>query len=358
MEIATTAGQSMPDTCVTNLGVSVIICTYTDDRLADLTAAVESIRAQSIPPIEVIVVVDHNPRLFEHARACFPDAVVIENQETPGLSGARNCGIATARGAIIAFLDDDAVAATDWLEQLLPGYNDPQIGGVGGAIDPLWSSCAPAWFPEEFNWIVGCTYRGMPEHTTLVRNLIGANMSFRREVFETVGVFRNGIGRLGTQPLGCEETEICIRAHQRWPHRVFLFEPQARVQHRVPAQRTRWAYFRARCYAEGLSKAQIAEFVGTKDGLQSERTYVSRALPRGVVRGVADTMRGDATGLGRAAAIVAGLALTCAGYLVGKVSRRIALGSRTAAPEVPSVPLPSAAPIGNGSDAAPSRKSV
>jgi cellulose synthase/poly-beta-1,6-N-acetylglucosamine synthase-like glycosyltransferase len=111
-------------------------------------------------------------------------------------------------------MDEDATAAPDWLERLTHGYDSDEVLGVGGTIDPLWLTGRPAWFPAEFDWVVGCTYRGLPETANRVRNLIGCNMSFRREVFQQVGGFRSGIGRIGLRPVGCEETELCIRLNQ------------------------------------------------------------------------------------------------------------------------------------------------
>lgn len=306
------------------LRISVVICAYTEKRWDDLVASIASIEGQSAKPDEVIVVIDHNPRLFERARQAFPAVRVIESAEEQGLSGARNTGIAAATGDILAFIDEDASAAPDWLACLLTAYTDDSVMGVGGAIHPQWLSGRPRWFPSEFDWVVGCTYTGMPVSTAPVRNMIGCNMSFRREVFQAVGGFRTGIGRIGALPFGCEETELCIRARQRWPARRFVYEPAAGVQHRVPAIRARFAYFRSRCYAEGLSKAAISRFIGTADGLSSEQTYTFRTLPAGVWRGLRDFLRGDWPGLGRAAAIVLGLGFTTLGYLVGLVKARSA----------------------------------
>ncbi len=307
----------------TVLDVSVVLCSYTEARWSDLVEAVESVKRQFASPREVVVVADHNPALLERVRASLPSVVGVANQERPGLSGARNSGIAVAQGTIVAFLDDDAVAAPDWLAQLNMGYDDPNVFGVGGAIEPMWPNDRPTWFPEEFDWVVGCTYRGMPQTASPVRNLIGCNMSFRRETFEAVGGFQNGIGRVGTLPIGCEETELCIRARQHWPKRELLYMPRARVFHRVPAQRARWSYFRSRCYFEGVSKALVARQVGAADGLASERMYTFRTLPRGVAQGLADAvLRGEVSGLGRVAAIVGGLMMTAAGYLKGSLSGR------------------------------------
>ena len=300
---------------------SVVICAYTEKRWRDLVAAIESLRRQSLRPTEVIVVVDHNPSLLERVQTQLDDVIAVENQEEHGLSGARNSGLAVAGGEIIVFLDDDAVAETNWLAELTRGYADPKVIGVGGASLPMWLDKQPSWFPEEFNWVVGCSYRGLPVSTATVRNLIGCNMSFRREVFDAVGGFRNGIGRVDTRPLGCEETELCIRTSQHWPDCIMLYEPNARIHHRVPQSRAQWSYFLSRCYSEGLAKASVARFVGAKDGLASEWKYSLQTLPQGVIRGVTEaTIRRDPAGLARAGAIVAGLTVTTAGYLVGRVS--------------------------------------
>jgi glycosyltransferase involved in cell wall biosynthesis len=300
--------------------ISVVICAYTERRWNDLVAAVQSVQRQTTPPAEIVVVIDHNPGLFARAQQALEGVRIVENQHARGLSGARNTGVAVSMGALVAFLDDDALAEPTWLEQLTACFQAPDVLGAGGAVDPLWAAARPRWFPDEFAWVVGCSYRGLPRATRPVRNPIGASMCIRREVFAAIGGFRDGIGRLGTRPLGCEETELCIRARQRWPERVFVYEPRARVRHRVPVTRAGWAYFRSRCYAEGLSKAAVARHLGAGPGLGSERTYVLRTLPLGIARGLADAALGrDPAGLARAGAIVAGLALTTAGYLRGSL---------------------------------------
>lgn len=313
-------------------GVSVIVCAYTEERWADLIAAIDSLHAQMLKPEQIILVIDHNEPLFERARSRFTPqgVVVIKNSEPRGLSGARNSGLKLSRSEIVAFMDEDAVAEPSWLARLAAAYDDPQVLGVGGAIVPTWAEGRPGWFPETFDWVVGCTYAGMPSERAAVRNLIGCNMSFRREVVEQNGGFRHGIGRVGTRPVGCEETEYCIRASHRWPEGRFVYEPEARVRHTVPAKRANWAYFRSRCYAEGLSKAAIGQFVGAKSSLSSEKAYVARTLPLAVARNLGAALRLDANGLARAAAIIAGLGLTGAGYLMTRA--RLALQRATPAP--------------------------
>ena len=301
--------------------ISIVMCAYTEDRWEELVSAVESVRCQTLSPREIILVIDHNLPLLARAREQLPDIKVIENWQPRGLSGARNSGIAAAHGDVIAFMDEDATAAPDWLYWLSRYYDDEGVAGVGGAIEPAWSASRPRWFPGEFDWVVGCTYRGMPEMPTPVRNLIGCNMSLRREVFQRIGGFRSGIGRVGALPVGCEETELCIRLKQQSRQSRLFYEPRSRVFHHVPASRSSWHYFVSRCYAEGLSKAIVARFVGADDGLSSERAYTLRTLPRGFLRGITDVIRRrDFSGPARSAAILIGLAVTMCGYVYGLVS--------------------------------------
>lgn len=305
--------------------ISVVVCTYTEARWTDLVEAVDSVRRQTVPCRELIIVVDHNQALFERVRDQYKDATVVENREPRGLSGARNYGVAIAKSALVAFLDDDAIVERDWVGKLAECLENPDLLGAGTRIDPLWESERPAWLPEEYYWVVGCSYRGLPLTQAPIRNLSGGSMCLRREIFETVGGFRVGIGRTSTRPLGCEETELCIRAGQHWPQKIFLYDPGIRIYHRVPANRTRWSYFCARCYAEGQSKVLVSSNVGAGEGLASERMYVLKTLPLGVVRGLADTLfRHDLKGLARAGAIIAGLVITIAGYCQQWVFQRVA----------------------------------
>ncbi|MFD9940591.1 glycosyltransferase family 2 protein [Nonomuraea sp. NPDC059023] len=301
---------------------SVVICVYTEERWEDIRQAVESIENQRRRAHELILVVDHNPGLHLKLSRAYPKAVVVENSHEQGLSGGKNTGAGVASGDVVAYLDDDAVADPGWLEALEEGFQEPGVVGVGGRTDPLWASeRRPRWFPHEFDWTVGCSYRGMPAVRAPVRNVMGGNAAFLREAVTGVGGFHSGIGRSvqgrKSRPLGCEETEFCIRLTQRRPGSVMLFEPRALIGHKVPRQRETFSYFRSRCYAEGLSKALVTREVGAQDGLSSERAHALKALPKGALRGLGEALRGDPGGLGRAGAIVIGLAWTAWGYAVG-----------------------------------------
>jgi glycosyltransferase involved in cell wall biosynthesis/GT2 family glycosyltransferase len=295
--------------------ISVVICAFTFDRLQVMGESLDSLRSQTLAPHEVVLVIDHAPELMDEARRLWPDVKIVANREQRGLSGARNTGVAEATGEVVAFLDDDAIADRRWIERLAAAYADPNVLGAGGTVRPRWVEGKPGWFPPEFDWVVGCTHSGMPQQLAPVRNLVGANMSFRRAPLLEVGGFSHDLGRVGSLPVGCEETDLSIRVHQRWPQAEILYDPDAEVEHVVPATRGRVRYFLDRCRAEGRSKAVLTGMVGSEDGLSSERSYVRRTLPLGVLRGLRDALRGDAGGLSRATMILVGLAATSVDYL-------------------------------------------
>jgi GT2 family glycosyltransferase len=306
--------------------VSVVVCAYTLQRWEVLCEGIASIANQTLPALETIVVVDHNPELLERARDCFRDARVVPNTGQRGSSGSRNTALELARGEILAFLDDDAIAAATWLQEMLRPYEDPAVIGTGGTPLPRWDGGeTPRWLPPEFYWTIGCGYRGLPERIAPVRNTIGAAMSFRRSVFERIGGFSLHLGPAMAAPIahgGGEDTELGIRALRAFPGARVLHVPAAVVEHRVPVERTSPSYFRRRCWLEGRTKALMGATVGAADGLSSERAYVLKVLPSGVLHGLRDGARGDLSGLQRAAAILAGLALTTAGYLWGRLTLR------------------------------------
>lgn len=302
--------------------VSVVLCAFADERRPDLEAAVESVRGQSPPVKEIIVVIDHNPALFACARESLPGVRVLENMGGKGAGEARNTGATVATGAILGFLDDDAVANPGWIEHAIDAFADPQVMGVGGTIEPNWDLDPPTWFPPEFNWTVGCTYPGLPSTPAPVRNLIAANMFVHRTVFDELGGFRVGFGKKETRSRP-EETDLCLRANQRWPTKVWMYDPAVAVRHRVPVNRGRPRYFISRCYNEGLGKAALVGYVGSGEGLAAERTYTRHTLPTGIADGLRTAITGrDPAGLARSASIVVGLAVTTMGYLFGKLTAR------------------------------------
>lgn len=303
--------------------ISVVIPCFADERFQDVLVGVDALRRQTVPPTEIVVVVDHNPALLERLRSSLTGVSVLASREVRGSSGARNTGIASTRGEIVAFFDDDAFPEPDCLERLAAHYADDRVAGVGGALSPQWSGGRPRWLPEEFDWVVGCSYRGLPDRPAAQRNLLGAAMSFRRRALEAAGGFAAEMARTGRHPLGVDDTEACIRIRRSLPGSILLYAPEARARHKVPVARASRRYFWTRCLAEGRAKAALTGVSGWGESLSSEWNYVVRVLPVGVLRGVADAVTGkDVAGLERSLAIVVGLLLTATGYVAGTIQPR------------------------------------
>lgn len=305
---------------------SVVICAYTLDRWNELRAAVASVRAQTLCPREIFVVVDGNEELERRAACEIEGVTVVANAKAPGLSGARMTGAELAAAPVIAFIDDDAIAEVCWLEELLDAYRDVRVLGAGGHVEPLWRKTPPAWFPAEFNWVVGCTYRGMQVRDGQIRNVIGANMSVRSDVLQRAGGFNSNLGRRRAGGSGggisgsCEETEFCIRAARLHPGGIWAYRPKARVMHIVPEQRMTWRYFVNRCRMEGNAKAVLTHALGEQDGLASERGYALTVLSKAVLREIGSSFAGQYGGVRRAGAICAGLAITTAAYVRARIA--------------------------------------
>jgi GT2 family glycosyltransferase len=98
--------------------ISVIVCTSTLRRWNELCECVSALPAQTLAAHQILEVVDHEPALLDRVADELQDAVALPSDGPPGLAGCRNTGARAAKGSIVAFIDDDALAETDWLERL------------------------------------------------------------------------------------------------------------------------------------------------------------------------------------------------------------------------------------------------
>ena len=311
--------EDRPNGCAPHRTVTVVICAHSEVRWGDLVAAVTSVKQQTHRPAEIVLVVDHNPTLQRRSTNELSGVTVVPNDNEKGLPGARNAGVAAANSEIVAFLDDDAVAANNWLAALVAPYADPHVLGVGGQVVPDWGTGRPNWFPPEFDWVVGCSYRGMPAERTQVHHFIGGNMSLRRRLLVESGGFDAGLSGSGTGSLACEEREICGRLERRHLDGVYLYEPKALVRRNVPGSHTTWSYYRSRCYAEGLSKAVVRGLAGPEWIMSSEKPYLWSIIPRAIGRNLGKALQGQPSGIAGVMALTGGVLINGIGYSVGRI---------------------------------------
>lgn len=300
---------------------SVIIAAHTFQRCEGLIQAVSSAINQRPHPYEVIVAVDNNPDLHQWVRKRLPDVVPVDHRGPAGASATRNSGARAACGKILTFLDDDAVAQPGWLRNLIAPLARPDVVGVGGYVEPIWLERTPHWMPEEFLWVVGASYRGMPKTAGPIRNVWSENMAVTRADFMKIGGFREGFGKTGLEARGGEDTDFCIRLATAL-RGIWWYEPSAQVGHSVPLGRSTLRFFVVRCYNEGRTKADMAAMLGPSKGLQDERRHAIKTLPEGIGRELRQAVvRQELVAAQRASAIGVGLCSTALGYIVRRTQR-------------------------------------
>lgn len=293
--------------------MSVVVSAFSMERWEYLCASVASLESQTAIPKEILVVIDGPPLLDAAAERWadgadrMPPVFVLRNEAGRGLGGARNTGVRRAKGDVVAFLDDDATADPWWLERMVAPYADAAVVGVGGAPQARLDGERPSWWPIEFDWVVGCAYRGLPTHATDMGHMIGAAMSGRRWAIDAVGGFHAD---------ALDDFDLSLRLANVIPGGRVVFEPTATVQHRVPASRLTWGYFWRRCYLENRRKALVLhELEG--GSLGAERRYLTRVIPSALVVAIREGIVGAGGGFRRAAAMSAGVILAGLGYLHG-----------------------------------------
>jgi GT2 family glycosyltransferase len=294
------------------------------ERFNDVVEAVDSIYNQRYKEYEILLVIDRNEILYKELQNRLSDKVRIIVSDKKGLSNARNEGIKNSKYEIVAFLDDDAVAEQSWLSSLLNNFRDKNVISVGGKIVPLWQNSRPKWFAEELDWIVGCTYKGHPEKRCLVRNVIGCNMAFRKDVFDKIGLFEISVGRFGKKLLAGEEMELCYRALNEIQDSLIIYDPEAVVHHKVRNYRQTKNYSRERAFNEGLSKANIKKLHKNRSAatiLSTENTYTKYLVTKSIPERIMSAVKGhnSLNNIRQINAIISMTSLVIIGYIAGSV---------------------------------------
>lgn len=239
----------------------------------------------------------------------------------PGLSGARNSGITYGSNPVVCFIDDDAVPLPGWSVAVREAFSEPEVAAVGGRVRPRFTGTdggivpRPRWVPESCDWVFGCDYAGGPSDGALIRNPIGAAMAVRREILDEGEGFRSGVGRLGADCAGGEETELFQRLTAGHPERQVRKKDAFRVLHSVPPSRVCLRYVLRRSFMEGRSKAALSALSYT--ALGAERDHLDRAAT-GVGGELRRLVHGDLSAVLRLATGAGVILAAGTGFLIGR----------------------------------------
>lgn len=301
----------------TGLVADVVICAYTDKRWDLLCASVASVQHQTVAPQRILLCIDHNDELADRClerwpatgQTAQPEVTVLRNRFPGRLGSTRNTGVEQVDADIIAFLDDDAAADPDWLENLLRVYVEDGAHAVGGAPMPVFETAKPAWFPDEFQWVFGCHYPGLPEHRSPTPHLIGASMSVRAASLRAVNGFQSD---------NHDDMDLSHRIAAAHGAASVVYDPAAKVRHFVTADRVTWTYFWRRCFFVNRGKVRAFHDLGHAGNLGAELAF-ARRMAGSVLRRLGRGLRGDRGAVAQAGAIVAGLGLAAVGHVAGRI---------------------------------------
>lgn len=233
-----------------HMKITVILCTH--NRCRSLSHALESVAATTFSdPVEwEVVVVDNNSKdqtrdVIEDYCRRYPGRFRYVFEPHQGLSHARNAGIREARGDVLAFMDDDVRVEPTWLQNLTAALDKGEWVGAGGRTVPANTFTLPDWLALDGSYsMMGILYAHFDlgdKARELDRAPYGANMAYRKEMFEKYGGFRTDLGRCAGSMLSNEDTEFgrrLIAGKER-----LRYEPSAVVYHPAPDSRIQKEYF-------------------------------------------------------------------------------------------------------------------
>jgi len=239
--------------------ISVVICTYNREKY--IAEALESIKNQGLPVDQYeVIIVDNNStdksgeiiKSFIASNPALPFMYYLEINQ--GLSHARNAGIAHAKGKLISFIDDDAIAGKDFLKRLLSFFDKySDAGAVGGKVIPRFVEGEPEWLSKYVRKVVSEIDFGHHIHVLNGRRYpFGANMSFRADVFQKYGIFNPNLGRKGKSLMGGEEKDMFDRMKNGGES--IYYDPDIFVWHIIDPHRLTPDYLRRFCRGVGVSE--------------------------------------------------------------------------------------------------------
>jgi glucosyl-dolichyl phosphate glucuronosyltransferase len=232
--------------------ISVTIATY--ERYELLGGAIESLLKQDLDAADYEIIVVDNSRDLDAAAKFGKRYEGIENvryllETTRGNAHAYNKGASLSRGRIFALIDDDGIAARDWMRQLIAAFDayGGRAGCVGGRIVPRWTTPRPDWLPDELlgylsivDWGAAMRELGPDEW------LAGCNLAFDLEVLRAAGGFNSALGRKGSEAILLSNTEIYAYERVRQLGKAVVYAPAAVVEHIIDPSRTTQEWMRRR----------------------------------------------------------------------------------------------------------------
>jgi GT2 family glycosyltransferase len=272
--------------------LTAVICTY--DRYKILPKAIAALLAQTLPAGALeIMVIDNSPdqqaaSRFAARYHALPH-IAYRLTPRPGLSAARNLALAHANAPLVAFLDDDSIAAPGWAAAMLHAFErlGPRLGAAGGPARPLWLGPRPGWLNEELLGHLSILDHG--ERLRILpagKTIVGCNMAFDKAVLRRIGGFDPHLGRHGPELSLLSNGEPGVLNAVRAAGFEIGYAPDAAVEHCIDPSRLRQAWFRRRAAWQAVSDYLMDPHATTAHAPAAARylhlVETSGTRPRGV----------------------------------------------------------------------------
>ncbi len=310
--------------------VSVVIPTFGRSEL--LLNCVASIIGGCYEDYEILVI-DQDPtqQLRHGLTQRFPGECRLRYffLDRAGASRARNLGLQEARGEIVAFIDDDAIADRIWLQAICEAFEtfQPPPALIAGRIDPAWPGKRPQWYPQDCEYLLGLYNIGdelcpMPEHD----QPIGANMAGLRQAILALGGFDENLGPnyFRKRPMVTGEDALLGRRARQAGYKV-LYQPRARVCHQISETKLRRSYFLRRHFWEGvtiITEMQAMGQLGSSKGRYV--AYHAKVIGKSLVLALLPNLRRKR---GYSSSALRMLALSQTAYSLGAIYGALTVGA-------------------------------
>lgn len=255
--------------------VSIIICTYSEERFEDFIQASRSAQSQTYSNTEIVLVIEGDSLYQKAQRRLDGQEFRFIKDEGSNLAEARNIGGENASGDILAYTDDDVILSDTWAENIVKTFKEYNVAAVTGPSNPIWvdNERRPTRLPREFGWLVGITD---PNFDTkgYVRNGYGCNLSIEAEAFQKVNGFDPGLGKDQGLNLQAEDADICSRIQSETNKKVY-FNPDVYISHKVYSEQLSYTTLINRAYLQGYTKSIFQE---KGNEISTEQDYLKYIL--------------------------------------------------------------------------------
>lgn len=292
--------------------ISVVVSAYSRSQYNDVLECIDSLLNQEYSGESEIIFISENRSLCNRIEANYNDQVKLERMEDnkDGLTGARNRGAKVATGKVIGFVDDDTIVHKDWMSEIGETYNQRDVLSVGGKAEPEWVSEKPRVLPEEFYWLVGATHSNHPNHGEIVRNTFGCNITYKSDIFTSLGGFSDSYGKTKAHNLQAEESELGERVMKEYGTGTY-YNSNAIVNHKVHKKQTKIMWLCNRSFWQGYSKSMMSQS-------NTEQRFLRHILFNSLPRYFYQTLSINTSGMFKVIGMLLFTIIVGLGYLYGK----------------------------------------